>query len=439
METNAIYQQRRRVFQQRMQTDSVALIYSAPDRIKSNDVHYPYRPDSNLHYLTGLREEEALLVLTKDAERLYLRERDPEKETWDGYRIGVERAPEWLGIQDARPISSLTADIDSILLNQQNLYYDFGLDAARDTLVLSKARNLFHRSRAGNSGPASIISPAIILHGMRLIKDAAEIDLLRKAADVSVEAHRRLMRSARPGMFEYELQAVLLHEFTRNGGTEAYPSIVASGANACVLHYIENNRRMNDGDLLLVDAGAEIQGLNADITRTIPVNGLFSTAQREVYDLVLTAQKQAIEASCTGNSLQAIHDLTVRVLSQGLLDLGVFPTDYTLDRVLEEKAYQKYYMHKTGHWLGRDVHDVGAYYIDGQPRLLENGMVCTVEPGLYFAPENPEAPEAFRGIGVRIEDDVLIQDDHPVVLTGALAKSVDAIEALCQSERLSPV
>ncbi|MEQ9367289.1 MAG: aminopeptidase P N-terminal domain-containing protein, partial [Leptospirales bacterium] len=413
-----------------MAPDGVALLFSAPVRVKSNDVHYRFRQDSDFYYLTGFGEEECVLVLTADQSRLYLRERDRTRETWDGPRLGVEDAPETLGLNEARPIAAFEADLDGVLKNKSTLYYRFGdPEARRDALVLGRAREVMQRARSGDYGPGTVVNPALILHELRLIKDAHDLEVLRECARLTANGHMALFQNTRPGMFEYELEALLQYEFRKGDGGEAYPSIVASGPNACVLHHIENNRQMQAGDLVLVDAGADKYHMNADVTRTFPVSERYTPQQRDVYEAVLNAQERAIERTVAGVSMGDVHDQTVRDLVQSLIDLKVFAG--TVDQHVDEKSYQHFYMHKTGHYLGMDVHDVGSYYDHraGEPRKLEDGMVCTVEPGLYFAPDNEHTPEQFSGIGVRIEDDVMVQGATPLVLTADIPKSVADIEA----------
>lgn len=431
-QTSQAFRARRQRFQQALPADGVALLFSAPVQTKSNDVHFRFRQDSDFYYLTGFDEEECVLVLTPDHARLYLRERDPGRETWDGPRLGVDDAPARLGVDEARPIANFEKadELSGLLKNCSTLYYRFGEDAARDARILGAANQTLSRSRAGEYGPATLINPAGLIAELRLIKDAYDLELLAECARLTAHGHQALFERARPGMFEYELEAMLYHEFRRGDGGEAYPSIVASGANACVLHHINNDRQMQAGDLVLVDAGADKLYMNADVTRTFPISAKYTPEQRDVYEAVLQAQELAIGASKAGVSMQAVHDLTVRDLVQSLIDLGVLSGG--VDENIEKKHYQHYYMHKTGHYLGMDVHDVGSYY-DHQangPRKLSDGMVCTVEPGLYFAPNTPQTPERFAGIGVRIEDDVVIQGDTPDVVTNAIPKTVAEIEAL---------
>ncbi len=427
-----VFKARRLRFQQNLPADGVALFFSAPVRTKSNDVHFRFRQDSDFYYLTGFDEEESVLVVTPDHARLYLRERDPARETWDGPRLGVDDAPAKLGLDEARPIQAFAKanELGALLRNSSTLYYRFGEDAARDARILGAAHQTMQRSRAGEYGPDTLINPAGLIAELRLIKDAYDLKLLGECARLTANGHQALFERTRPGMFEYELEAMLYHEFRRGDGGEGYPSIVASGPNACVLHHINNDRQMQAGDLVLVDAGADKHYMNADVTRTFPVSATYTPEQRDVYAAVLQAQNLAIAASRAGVSMQAVHDVTVRDLVQSLIDMQVLGG--SVDENIEKKHYQHYYMHKTGHYLGMDVHDVGSYYdhnADG-PRKLSDGMVCTVEPGLYFAPNTPHTPERFAGIGVRIEDDVVINGDTPDVVTSAIPKSVADIEAL---------
>ncbi len=428
----AAFAERRKRFQSAMAPDGVALIFSAPVRTKSNDVHYRFRQDSDFFYLTGFGEEECVLALTAAGSRLYLRERDRSRETWDGPRLGVEDAPATLGVDEAKPIAAFESDLGELLKNKSTLYYRFGESdrPQRDAKILGRAAETMQRARSGDYGPGTVVNPALILHELRLIKDAHEVEVLRECARLTANGHQALLEKTRPGMFEYELEALLQYEFRRGGGGEAYPSIVASGANACVLHHIENDRKMQAGDLVLVDAGADKGYLNADVTRTFPVSESYTPEQRDVYQAVLHAQERAIERTVAGVSMQAVHDGTVRDLTQSLIDLGVLSGG--VDERLADKSYQHFYMHKTGHYLGMDVHDVGSYHDHSadEPRKLADGMVCTVEPGLYFAPDGEHTPERFAGIGVRIEDDVLVQGNTPVVLTADIPKSVEEIEAL---------
>lgn len=418
---------RRHRVQSAMNKNDVAIFISAPSLIRSNDVHHRFRQDSDFYYLTGFDEEEAVLVLESDRSILYLRKRDPEKETWNGPMLGVDRAVATLAVDEARDISSFRTDIPAILKNRESLYYMFGRNREMDGFLLETSDRLLRRSRAGDFGPSRIIHSAVLLHEMRLIKDAGEIELMREAADITADAHLALFEKTRVSMFEFELESIIHEAFRRRNATEAYPSIVAAGKNACILHYIKNDERIGPDQLILVDAGAEKQYMNGDVTRTYPSGKTYTSAQRDTYEVVLNAQLKAIDRTVPGISMEEVHNLTVRDLVSGLIDLKVL--NGSIDENIESGAFRKFYMHRTGHWLGLDVHDVGSYNVDGKPRQMEPGMICTVEPGLYF-PDDDNVPEAFRGIGIRIEDDVLVTSDKPEVLTSRIPKSVKEIEAI---------
>lgn len=426
--THPLFAGRRRFVQEQLPEDGIALFFSAEPRIRSNDVHYRFRQDSDFYYLTGFDEEASVLVLTRENQTLYLRVRDRSREIWDGPRLGVERAAETLAIDAAKPIEEFAKDLPELLKNKSALYYAFGLNTERDARVLGAARELLQRSRGTDYGPGRIVAPSLLLHEMRLIKAPYEIELLRECARITENGHRALLARTRPGMYEYELEAILLYEFRRERAEEGYPSIVASGPNACILHHIKNDRQLNEGDLVLVDAGAERDFMTADVTRTYPAGESFSAAQRDVYAAVLQAQERAIARTVAGSNIDDVHAATLRDLVQSLIDLGALKGG--VDENLENKKFRNFYMHRTGHWLGTDVHDVGPYYDRGKPRPFQNGMVCTVEPGLYFSPDDPEAPEHLRGIGVRIEDDVLVNGAKPIALTASIPKQIDEIEAL---------
>lgn len=444
------FRARRRAFQERLPEDGVAVFFSAPERIRSNDVHYRYRQDSDFYFLTGFEEEDGVLVLTREAETLYLPERDKTREVWEGVRIGYDEAVERLGVAEAKKRPEFAADLRGDLLkNKGSLYYHFGESPERDARILGAARSMLRRARKGDYGPANVVSPGVILHEMRLRKSEAELQILRESAAITAAAHGRLLAETRPGMFEYELEALIQYEFRRCNAVEGYPSIVASGPNACILHHIRNDRRIEPGDLILVDAGAEKNFFSADVTRTFPASERFTPEQREVYQAALAAQQAAIEATVPGASMHSVHQTAARVLSQALQDMEIIDPSLSMDHILEKEIYKPFYIHKTGHWLGMDVHDVGAYYTAGAPRPFEPGMVCTVEPGLYFSPdarrnaeaaakqEEQELPEGvrweraerFHGIGVRIEDDVVVTEGAPENLTGVIPKSAEAIES----------
>lgn len=409
----------------------VAVLATAPERTRNRDAHYPYRYDSYFHYLTGFGEPEAIVVLIAGAAPrsiLFCREKDEEREIWDGRRWGPDAAGEAFGFDETHAVAEFDALLPDLLANQPLLWCGFGYDDAWDARITRALNAVRAKSRAGFSAPHSIRDVLAELDEMRLIKDASEIAIMRRAGEISADAHCRAMRASRPGRFEYEIEAELLHAF-RSAGSQApaYTSIVASGANACILHYIENDRRMADGDLLLIDAGCELDGYAADITRTFPVNGRFTGAQRDVYQLVLHAQHAAKAATRPGNHWNAPHEAAVDILAQGMLDLGLLTG--SLEEVLETHAYRRFYMHRTGHWLGRDVHDAGEYKLNGEWRPLVPGMVLTIEPGCYIRPAE-DIPEAFWHIGIRIEDDALVTGDGCDYLTDGVPREIDDIEAL---------
>ncbi len=407
----------------------VAVVATAPEALRNRDSHYPYRFDSYFYYLTGFAEPEAVLVLTGGAaphSMLFCRARDPEREIWDGYRYGPEGAKEKFGFDAAYPIAELDAKLPELLAEQPRLAYAVGMDAAWDARVLGWLNAVRGKARSGVAAPQEIVDVRRWLDDMRLIKDARELELMQRAADISSAAHRRAMRAARPGRREYEIEAELLHSFVAAGARQpAYPSIVAGGANACVLHYVENDGELRDGDLLLIDAGGELGGYASDITRTFPVNGRFSGPQKAAYEIVLEAQTRAIAAVKPGVLWIAPHEAALGVITQGLKDLGILNGE--LSGLLEQEAYKPYYMHRTGHWLGLDVHDAGDYKREGAWRELHPGMVLTVEPGLYLRPSET-LPEAYWNIGIRIEDDVAVTADGQQVLTSP-PKTVADIEA----------
>lgn len=410
----------------------VAVIPTAPERVRNRDAHYPYRFDSYFYYLTGFSEPEAVLVLMADGGSmksiLLCREKNPERETWDGFRHGPEAAREAFGFDEAYSVAHLDDLAPDWLADQPTLFYGVGVDAHWDERIVTWLNQVRERTRSGISAPGEIRDVRVLLDEMRLIKRPEELQLMRRAADISATAHRRAMARTRPGAFEYEIEAELLHEFRRHGSqAPAYTSIVAGGANACVLHYVANNAELQAGDLLLIDAGCEVDGYAADITRTFPVNGKFSGPQKDVYELVLAAQGAAMAEIRSGNTWNQPHDAAVRVLAQGMVDFGL--CQGTVDSVLESGDYKRFYMHRTGHWLGLDVHDAGEYKRDGKWRELQPGMTLTVEPGCYIRAQ-AGVPEDFWNMGIRIEDDVLVTADGYEVLTSAAPKLVAEIEDL---------
>lgn len=427
------FQARRTRLLQTMQAagGGVALIATAPERVRNRDAHYSYRFDSYFYYLTGFREPEAVLVLVAgDTPRslLFCRSKDIEREIWDGYRHGPEAARETFGFDEAHPISELDEQLTTLFANQPAVFHSVGYDSAWDARVTDALNRVRAMARSGAHAPALIRDVRSLIDEMRLVKDDAELAIMRRAADISGHAHRRAMLATRPGAWEYEIEAELLHEFRRHGSqAPAYTSIVAGGANACVLHYVENDAQLKDGDLLLIDAGCELDGYASDITRTFPVNGRFSGPQKAAYELVLAAQAAAIAATRAGAGWNDPHDAATRVLAQGFIDLGLL--EGSLDGVLESGSYRQFYMHRTGHWLGLDVHDAGEYKLAGEWRPLVAGNVLTIEPGCYIRPADG-VPEAFWNIGIRIEDDALVTADGCELITGAAPKSVADIEAL---------
>jgi Xaa-Pro aminopeptidase len=430
----AIYQKRRAALLKRMQ-HGIAVIPTAPEVARNADAHYDYRHDSNFYYLTGFTEPEAVLVLVAGRGKsqpsqsiLFCRDKDPEREVWDGFRYGPDAAKEQFGFDAAWPIARLDEKLAELMGNQPALYYPVGASMAWDRRVLKLRNQVQAKARSGVRIPDEIRDIRALLNEMRLIKDRHELGIMRRAAAISVAAHKRAMRFTRPDLYEYQVEAELLHEFCRHGARHpAYTSIVAGGANACTLHYVGNNTRLKGGDLLLIDAGCELEGYASDITRTFPVNGKFNAAQKDVYEIVLAAQAAAIAAAKPGKHWNAPHDAALRVLAQGFIDLKLCKG--SVDKVLEKESYKRFYMHRTGHWLGMDVHDVGAYKVEGNWRKLEPGMVLTVEPGCYIRPAG-NVPVKLWNIGIRIEDDVLVTAQGNEVLTRDAPKTVADIEAL---------
>jgi Xaa-Pro aminopeptidase len=428
------YAERRHRLQTAMQ-HGIAIVPTAPEVARNAGTHYDYRHDSHFHYLTGFAEPEAVLVLIAGDNMqsiLFCREKNPEREVWDGHRYGPDAASEQFGFDAAFPIAQLDEKLAELMGNQPALYYPVGADAAWDARLLRLREAVKEKARSGIHAPGAIRDVRELLDEMRLVKDAHEQDIMRRAAAISCGAHRRAMRRARPGMFEYEVEAELLHEFCRHGARHpAYTSIVAGGANACTLHYVGNNARLNDGDLLLIDAGCELESYASDITRTFPVSGRFSPAQKDVYEIVLAAQAAAISAAHPGKAWNAPHEAALRVLARGFIDLGL--CQGSVESVLESESYKQFYMHRTGHWLGMDVHDVGEYKTGDQWRPLAPGMTLTVEPGCYIRPSD-SVPRALWNIGIRIEDDVLITARGNEVLTLDAPKTVIEIEEIMRHE-----
>lgn len=424
------YQQRRQALMEKI-GQGTAIFRSAPMAVMHNDVEYAYRQDSDFFYLTGFNEPNAVAVFAPHHEEhqfvLFVQPKDPEKEVWTGYHVGVEGAKERYGADEAYPIAELDEKLPQYLQNADRIYYRLGRDRAFNDTILKHWQRLMRTYPKRGVGPIAIQDAGTILHPLRLVKSPAELELMRKAAEISVKAHNHAREFAQPGRYEYEIQAEMEHLFRLHGGNGfAYPSIVASGPNSCILHYIENNRQLQDNDLVLIDAGCAYGYYNADITRTFPANGSFTPEQKTIYEIVLSAQKQAIAQVHPGNPYNQIHDTALRVIVEGLRDLGLLAGD--IDEIIKEEKYKPFYMHRTGHWLGLDVHDVGVYQNGEDPQPLQPGNVLTVEPGIYIGPETkpaedqPEIPDRWRGIGVRIEDDVLVTAQGHQVLTAGVPK-----------------
>ncbi len=426
---------RQRLFKQ-MGPNSMAILPTATEKIRNRDVHYPFRADSDFHYLTGFNEPEAVMVLLREKSKsrfiLFCRERDRALELWHGRRYGPEGAIEHFDADEAYNIEALHEKLGEWMSGIDRIFYTLGHDHEFDQRLTQQAEALRNQSRNGVNEPSQFISLAHILHQMRLVKSASEIKLMQQAANIAAEAHIQAMQQCQPGMNEYEIEAELNYYFMKHGSrSAAYPSIVAGGKNACILHYTENDAELNDGDLLLIDAGAEYQYYASDITRTFPVNGRFSEEQRALYDLVLDAQLGAIKKVQPGMAYNVHHDTAVRILTKGLIRLGLLKGDYK--QLIKDGTYKEFYMHRTGHWLGMDVHDVGPYK-QGQHWLkLRPGMVLTVEPGLYIAPDCKRVAKRWRGIGIRIEDDVVVTRSGNKILSAAAPKHADNIEAIMKA------
>ncbi|WP_115511529.1 aminopeptidase P N-terminal domain-containing protein [Xanthomonas arboricola] len=427
----AEYARRRKQLMQMAGEQAILILPAAPERVRSHDTHYPYRQDSDFWYLSGFPEPEAVLVLVPGRKHgeaiLFCRERDAEREAWDGPREGQEGAVERYGMDDAYPIDDVDEILPGLLEGRSRVYYHFGRDVDFDLKLIGWLKRVREQVRHGAQPPHEFLELGHLLHEQRLFKSRDEIALMQQAADISVRAHRAAMRLARPGVHEYELQAEVECAFRAADAWPAYGSIVGTGSNACVLHYRANNARSRDGELVLIDAGAEYRGYAADITRTFPVNGRFTPAQRALHDLVGAAQAAALAQARPGVPYEAGHLAAVQTLTEGLLQLGLLKGK--LERNIADGHYKRFYRHKTGHWLGLDVHDVGDYRLAGDSRLLEPGMVFTIEPGLYISADDTTVEARWRGIGIRTEDNVLITADGHRVLTDALARSADEIEA----------
>lgn len=431
------FDRRRQRLMDFMVPNSIAIVATGTEVTRSRDTHYPFRPDSDFYYLSGFAEPEAVLALIPGRPQgeyvLFVRDRDRTREIWDGLRAGPEGACEQYGADDAFPIGDIDDILPGLLEGRERVYYAMGINAEFDRRMMGWVNSIRARARSGATPPGEFVDLDHMLHDLRLIKTSAELKVMREAGEISARAHCRAMTLCEPGQFEYRLQAEIEYEFARSGAHwPAYSTIVGSGANGCILHYVENSARMRAGDLVLIDAGCELDFYAADITRTFPVNGTFSGEQRALYEVVLQAQLAAIEMTRAGRHWNEPHEAAVRVLTDGLIDLGLLKGDR--DELIARGAYTEFYMHRTGHWLGMDVHDVGDYKIDNEWRLLEPGMVLTVEPGLYVSPDNTAVDERWRGIGIRIEDDVAITPDGVDILTAGVPKSIAEIESLMAGE-----
>jgi Xaa-Pro aminopeptidase len=432
----SVFAARRRAYLDALGPDSVAVVSSLPERLRNGDAHYHFRQHSDVAYLTGFGEPDATVILRPGAEGeevvMFVRPRDPEMETWNGRRAGLEGVKADHGADVAYPHTELEQRLTDLLANREHLHYALGLDRDMDLLIAGAIARLRKLEKRGKRPPRAVVDPRAVLHELRLHKTADEIALLRRAAAISTEAHVAAMRLGRPGRHEYELEATINYTFRSQGGMgPGYGTIVGAGVNATILHYVDNQCPVADGDLVLVDAGCEYDYYTADITRTWPASGRFSGPQRAVYQLVLDTQKSAVAMCQPGMTLDDLHHHCVRKLTEGMIDLGLLQGP--ADARIEDLSYKRFFMHGTSHWLGMDVHDVGAYTAGGKARPLAPGMVITVEPGLYIAADAPDVPDALRGLGVRIEDDILITEQGHDNLTWACPKEIDALESICST------
>jgi len=422
--------------------EGVLILSTAPEVARNRDTHYPYRFDSHFYYLSAFPEPESVLVLiagrgrSRSRQILFCREKNEEREIWDGFRYGPQAAKSAFAFDAVYPIRDLDKRLPRLLENQPRLAYALGADPAWDARVMGWINTVRSRTRAGISAPALLIDARDLIDAMRLRKDEHELGLMQHAAEISAAAHVAALQATQPGKGEWEIEAALTKVLREQGcQASAYPAIVAGGANACVLHYVNNDRRLNAGDLLLIDAAGEYHGYAADITRTFPVNGRFSAAQRDAYEIVLAAQSVAIDAVRVGHDFNTPHQRAVQVLTQGMVDLGLLQGE--VDGLIEKEAYKRFYMHRTGHWLGLDVHDAGEYKQNGQWQALEPGMTLTIEPGLYIRPAD-DVPEALWNIGIRIEDDVAVTQAEPRVLTEQAPKTIEQIECTMRTASDGP-
>lgn len=427
------YAKRRKELLQKLGPNDIVILPAAKDMIRNNDAHYPFRQDSDFYYLTGFEEPDAVMVLIpkrKEGEYiLFNRVRDRDREIWDGPRAGQEGAVKEFLADESFPIEQFPAMLPELLVGKEKIHYPLGRNRKFDKKLMLGVNQVRSRVRGGVKSPEAFIDTSPSLHEMRLFKSPAEIAVMKKAGEITERAHLNAMKACKPGMYEYQLEAELIYEFNVNGArTPAYTSIVGAGKNSCILHYVNNNQKIEDGDLVLIDAGAEYQNYAADVTRTFPANGKFSAEQRAIYEIVLEAQLAGIKAVKPGASWMAAQTAIVKVITQGLVDLGILKGQ--VDGLIEKNAYFPFYMHRSGHWLGLDVHDVGQYRIDNKWRALEPNMLLTVEPGIYISSDIPNVPKRWHNIGVRIEDDVLVTEGGREILTAGAPKTVEDIEAV---------
>jgi len=427
------FARRRKELMAMMEPNSIAIVPAAPERTRSRDTEHHYRQDSDLYYLSGFAEPKAVLVLIPGREHgefvLFVRERNREREIWDGYRAGPEGACSEYGADDSFPIDDIDDILPGLIEGRERVYYAMGKDSEFDKHVMDWVNTIRAKVRSGATPPGEFLDLSHFLNELRLFKSAAELRVMKEAGEISARAHVRAMKFCKPGVMEYQLEAEISHEFQMSGARfAAYNTIVGGGKNGCILHYIENNAALKNGDLVLIDAGCELDYYAADITRTFPVNGKFSPEQKALYEICLQAQLEAIAVAKPGNHWNDPHETTVRVITEGLVKIGLL--EGNVQELIKTEAYKEFYMHRAGHWLGMDVHDVGDYKVGGQWRVLEPGMVLTVEPGIYVAPDNEKVAKKWRGIGIRIEDDVVITKEGNEVLTKDVPKTVEEIEAL---------
>lgn len=417
----------------RLSKDDVVIVPSAREAVRSHDTAYKFRQSSDFFYLTGFDEPEAIAVIRPAHDEhplvLFVRPRDAEREVWDGARAGIEGAKSEYGASEAFPVAEFEAKLPELLSGRTNLVYRLGEHAEHDAQVIKHLANLRMMTRKGVVAPLTVTDPAKVIHEMRVVKTDEELKLIEQAAHISADAHLATMKRVRAGMYEYEVEAIIEHEFRQRGANStSFGTIIGAGNNATVLHYVKNDAQLKDEDLLLVDAGAEYKFYAGDITRSYPVSGRFTEAQRDIYELVLAAQEECVARVRPGVTMDELYNRSVEILTEGMVRLGILQGD--TKKLIEEGEHKKFYMHKLGHFIGLDVHDVGLYYIEGKPRPLEPKMVVTIEPGLYISASAENVPDKYKGIGVRIEDDVLITSDGNRVLTGGVPKRVDDIEAV---------